>query len=157
MWRNEAELLRTLDGVHPQLLENHSAWALSHFEQFHSVKVLFEAVNDTNIQVVGKISKLRKYYPDRLQTFLEDIGPVDSKIQLLSNEIERVKLDYTHNLFNEIERVNSEWSAAIKVRDQNIHDLDEQLCLIYRSRSWKFTAPLREVKKFLASVGFIKK
>jgi glycosyltransferase involved in cell wall biosynthesis len=124
VWRNEDELFSVLAGLNPQDLEQHSAWSYQHFLRFHSEKVLIEAITEPGLQEIHKIPTLREYHPDLLQTFLEETSLVDSKIQRLSNEIERV---------------NSEWSIAmtvideiqqgVKVRDRSINELGQQMQL----------------------------
>ena len=179
IWRNENELFRVFDGISPQILEKHSEWALRHFISWHSEKVLIEAVDDLTAQDIKKIPKLKEYYPNELQAYLEETSLIDSKVEILSSEIERVNSEWSIavKLIEEIQEENKaldqtinelgrhgkerdqtvdELGQKIKIRDQTINELGQRLQLIQGSFSWNVTPPLRWAIKMLGLVGLHK-
>ena len=150
-----------------------------HFISWHSEKVLIEAVDDLTAQDIKKIPKLKEYYPNELQAYLEETSLIDSKVEILSSEIERVNSEWSIavKLIEEIQEENKaldqtinelgrhgkerdqtvdELGQKIKIRDQTINELGQRLQLIQGSFSWNVTPPLRWAIKMLGLVGLHK-
>ena len=144
IWRTPAEFAGHLHQLTEQELRRHSQKARRYFEETHLPEVLRERMHATFEGASQEAPARRRYHPDMLQAFLDEQSARADLLSMSCSEIQKLR-DALAGRDAEAEQLRSD----LHQRAAEAEYMRAELDLVYNSRSWRLTAPLRACRRFI--------